>query len=278
MIHKNVNYKKGTRTNIWRKIAINSWKAPNYSTIYGKATLNPEPALLLIDKLNKAGKEKYTLTHIVGKVLGVILKEHPELNSVVRFKNAYERKSCDIFFQVSKIDEYGNENLSGYVVRDIDKKGLSQIASELNQGSRTIKGGDDLSFKKIKRTFRFIPNFLTRTIIDLSFFIQYKLNLWSPLLGTNKDTFGSIMITNVGTLGAQEAYVPFTPYSFCHAICCIGAIKEVPVYRDGQIKVGKEINFCWTLDHRLLDGSSACKILKTFTRLFESPELLEIDS
>ena len=275
MIHQNVKYKPGIKNNIWRKIAINSWKAPNYSTIYGKATLNPEPALKFLEELNKQQEIKYTLTHFVGRVCGILLERHPELNSVVRLANAYEREACDIFFQVSKVDKNGKENLSGHVVREINQKSLSEVAKELNDSASTIRDGDDPTFKQIKKTFRYIPNFLTRLVIDLSFFLQYKLNIWSPILGTKKNTFGSIMITNVGTLGAEEAYVPFTPYSFCHAICCIGAIKEVPVYRDNEIKVGKIINFCWTLDHRLLDGSSACTILKTFTELFENPKKIE---
>jgi pyruvate dehydrogenase E2 component (dihydrolipoamide acetyltransferase) len=84
-----------------------------------------------------------------------------------------------------------------------------------------------------------------------------------------------MMVTNIGTLGVEEAFVPFVPYTNTHVICSVGKITEEAVYRDGEIRAGKVIKLCFTLDHRLVDGSTAAKVVKAFENYFENPELIK---
>ena len=176
-----------------------------------------------------------------------------------------------MFFHVSRVNAKGEEDLSGKVIRKINQLSPTQIAKELNKEGRVIKNKEDTTFKTIKKLVSFAPNFLIGFIIDISSFIQIYLNLWSPLLGTQRDTFGSMMLTNVGVFGVRESYVPFVPYSGIHAICCMGTVFEDVVYRDGEIRPGKKIILSFTLDHRLIDGSTAGRMAKRLVELFENP-------
>jgi len=276
MIRQNIKVLKPLKMNMWRKVALNSWNRPNEPVIYSKVTLRPEKALAYLKELNKTNEVKITMTHFLGKVCGIVLKRHEDINSTILYKKAYVRKGSDIFFHVSHIDEDGKENLSGVKVDDCGDKSIAEIATELNREAKVVKTGNDVTFNKIKKIMKLTPMFLVNTIVRVTAYIQYRLNLWSPAFGTKQDSFGSMMITNIGSLGIEEAFVPFSHYTNVNSIIDFGKTFEAPVVENGEVKVGLSINACWTLDHRVIDGSNAAKMLETFRHFFESPENIDL--
>ena len=274
MIHRNIDYSSELPHNTWRKIALNTWKPDYGGKILSRVELNPEPALKYLTDINISSTEKITLTHYLGAILGTLQEEFPLLRSTIRGKRIFQRKNCDVFFHVSRVDSKGEEDLSGKVIRSINQLSPERIAHELNSQGKIIKNEEDTTFKTIKKLVSLVPNFLISLILDISSFIHIDLNLWSPILGTKQDTFGSIMLTNVGVFGVKESYVPFVRYSGIHAICCMGSVFEDAVYRDGEIRPGKKIILSWTLDHRLIDGSTAGKMSRRLIELFENPDLV----
>jgi pyruvate/2-oxoglutarate dehydrogenase complex dihydrolipoamide acyltransferase (E2) component len=274
MIYKNIKYTGELPHNTWRKIAINTWKPDFSGKILSRVELNPEPALDHLAELNKTINEKITLTHYLGSVLGRLQEEYPLLRSTVRGKKIYMRDNCDVFFHVSRVNSKGEEDLSGKVIRDVNRLKPVELAQQLNSQGRVIKNKEDTTFKTIKKLVSLVPNFLISAILDLSAFIHINLNIWSPALGTKQDTFGSMMLTNVGVFGVRESFVPFVKYSGIHAICCMGAVYEDVVFRDGEIKPGKKLVLSWSLDHRLIDGSTAGKMANRLAELFEDPTKL----
>ncbi len=275
MITKNIEYKGELPYNTWRKIAINTWEPDFGGKILSRLELNPEPALEHIEKLNQQSNNKITLTHLLGKIFGILQEEFPLLNSTIRGKKVYQRRSCDVFFHVSRVTSKGEEDLSGKAIKNINKLSILEISEKLTNEGRTIKNKEDTTFKSIKKLITITPNFLVKIILRLSAFIHINMNVWSPILGTKRDTFGSVMLTNVGVFGVKEAFVPFVRYAGIHVICCVGEMYEDVVYRDGKIKPGKKINLCFTLDHRLVDGSTAGKMATRLQELFENPSLLK---
>jgi pyruvate/2-oxoglutarate dehydrogenase complex dihydrolipoamide acyltransferase (E2) component len=274
MFSKNIKYKGQLPSNTWRKIAINTWKPDYGGKILSRVELNPEPALELLERVNAKSKEKVSLTHLLGSILGKLQEEFPLLRSTIRGKRIFEREGCDVFFHVSRVNSKGEEDLSGKVIRDMNELSIEEVSVKLNKEGRKIKTKEDTTFKTIKKLVSFVPNFLVSFILDISSFIHINLNLWSPLLGTKRDTFGSMMLTNVGVFGVKESFVPFVRYSGIHAICCMGAVHDDVVLRDGEIRVGKKLILNWSLDHRLIDGSTAGKMAKRLVELFENPEQL----
>ena len=274
MIYKNINYKRIFPTNTWRKIALSTWELDRSGKILSRLELNPEPAIDFIEKLNTSSIEKISITHFLGKALGELQKEFPLLRSTIRGRKIYERENCDIFFHVSRVNSKGEEDLSGKVIRRVDELSIKEVAKELNSGGKEIKLKEDTTFKSIKKLVSIVPDFLISLLLKISSFIQIRLNIWSPLLGTKKDTFGSVMLTNVGVFGVKESFVPFVPYSGIHVICCMGAVHDDVVLRDGEIRVGKKLILNWSIDHRLVDGSTAAKMANRLAELFEKPELI----
>jgi pyruvate dehydrogenase E2 component (dihydrolipoamide acetyltransferase) len=269
---KNVDLGSPLKLSAFRKVAIGTWRSAGDPSVYGIIEYDVRPAMAYLEKIKAATGEKITLTHFVGKAVAQILKQHPELNCILRFGKLYPRRSIDVFFQVAS-DSKGDD-LSGATIRNADQKSLVQLARELQGGAREIREKGDPAFKKMKSTLKMIPGILSWPLIQLTAFIQYSLNLWSPAFGTPPDTFGSIMITSIGPLGLEFALAPLVPYSRVPCVLTVGAVHDAPVVVDGRIEVAPVVQLGVTFDHRLIDGVHAAKMSTLLKKIFADPEAL----
>ena len=89
--------------------------------------------------------------------------------------------------------------------------------------------------------------------------------------GIPNDPFGSIMITNIGSLGLDIAYVPLVPYARVPILIAMGAVKDVPVVHKGQIVPGKIMSVNATFDHRFIDGFHASVMSRVLRQWMEHP-------
>ncbi len=79
-------------------------------------------------------------------------------------------------------------------------------------------------------------------------------------------------ISNLGMFGIEEFTAILNPPDAC--IMAIGAIKETPVVRNGQVVPGHLMRVTLSCDHRVVDGVSGAKFLQTFKGLLENPVVL----
>ena len=84
-----------------------------------------------------------------------------------------------------------------------------------------------------------MPYFLLRPFLRLLSFLCYTLNLDLRGLGIASDPFGSLMITNIGSLGLDTAYAPLVPFSRVPILFAIGEAKDQVLVENGQVIVGK---------------------------------------
>ena len=286
-IELNKPFGKGQAPSKFRRLALGSWSAPDDPTIYGVLELNVENALSHVENLRQKTSEKITITHFLGKMLSEVLKLHPELNCEIRFGKFYPRTSIDISFQVAIEDESADlglkhrHDLSGAIVRNADQKSIIEIAAELNAAARKIRGQRDPLFSGIKKISGMIPGFLQTFAVGIIKTIISGLNLWSPILGIPKNAFGSLMVTNVGSLGLDFALPALFPPASVPAIIAVGAIYKAPVYETDETglvlktKLERHIRLCGAFDHRYIDGLHASRIARDMRRLTQHPELLE---
>lgn len=269
MISKNVALGKSLRISNWRKSALGTYSQSGDCQVYCVQSIDIAPALEYLKK-----HPHLTLTHLAGKASGMMIEKFPQINNLLRFGKLYPREDISIFFQVS-VDKEGKD-LSGHTIRGINKKSLNEISEDMNKVIKKIKKGDDVNYKKVKSTMSLIPSLLVKPFISIYGFILYNLNLWSPLFGAPRDSFGSMMITNIGTLGMQTALVPLVPFSRCPLILALGKVYEKAVVKEGKIIVQLSVDCGWTLDHRIIDGVVGAKMANYFQELMENPERLEI--
>jgi pyruvate dehydrogenase E2 component (dihydrolipoamide acetyltransferase) len=258
IISKNAQYRSRLKLSPWRKIAFGTWNTVGDPSVYGLVDLEVESALRYMAEQQQLSGEKITMTHFFGALMGKVIEKHPQINATLRLGGIYQRENIDIFFQAAT-DNQG-EDLSGLTVRNINQKNIVEIAKEMNVRVAKIKNRTDTSYTKMKGLIGIVPTFLVKCILNASSFLMYTLNLWSPLLGAPRDTFGSCMITNIGALGLETAFAPLVPYSRCPMVFALGNVSDKPVVKNGAIVIAKLCRITVTFDHRLIDGVHATTI------------------
>ncbi len=76
-------------------------------------------------------------------------------------------------------------------------------------------------------------------------------------------------ISNLGMFGIDEFTAIINPPDAC--ILAVGAIQQVPVVKDGEVKPGNIMKVTMSCDHRVVDGASGAAFLQTLKGLLEEP-------
>jgi pyruvate dehydrogenase E2 component (dihydrolipoamide acetyltransferase) len=255
----------------WRKITVGTWTQPTAANIYGTVEIDMSRALPYLDEVRERWGVKVTVTHLMAKAVALAMKELPELNSYMAWGRIYQRRNIDVFLQVLTYDEQGKADLSGVVIRDMERKDLVEVSQELQELAKKIRANQDPAMKKSKDAFKFLPWFMTRFFLNFTSFLLYTLNIDLSAVGLPKDAFGSAMVTSVGMFGVDIGYAPLVPYSRVPTVIVVGEIKKQPVVVDDQIVIRPMLPVSATLDHRLIDGVHAGKLIRTALRVFADP-------
>ncbi len=76
-------------------------------------------------------------------------------------------------------------------------------------------------------------------------------------------------ISNLGMFGIEEFTAIINPPDAC--IMAVGAMREEPVVKDGQLTIGKRMKVTLSCDHRVVDGVTGAQFLQTFKAIMENP-------
>lgn len=265
MLYRNVELWKKKRISPWRKISLGSWRPTGDSAIYTKLEFLMDPVL------RYCKNQKIDVHTFLIKAIGNSLAENRHINSVVRFGKVYPRKNVDIFFHIVADDESG-ENLSGAVFRSPDTKSVEEVEKEYKEKIKEVVQENDKVFKKTKKIFSFLPGSLSKAALDMTSFLTYTLNLWSPLFGTPRDPFGGIMLTSIGSLGIDMAYCPIAPYTRNSMVISAGSICKRPWVEGEKVTARKTMILCFTYDHRIMDGIHFMWLKKSLEKVFREPQ------
>lgn len=76
-------------------------------------------------------------------------------------------------------------------------------------------------------------------------------------------------ISNLGMFGIEEFTAIINPPDAC--ILAVGAIRQEPVVKDGQIVAGNRLKLTLSSDHRVVDGATGAKFLQSLKSVLENP-------
>jgi pyruvate/2-oxoglutarate dehydrogenase complex dihydrolipoamide acyltransferase (E2) component len=256
----------------FRRIALGTWRTTYDPSVYGSMTVNIGESLKYIEEFRTATGERLTLSHLIAKAVAATLLKIPDANAIVRFNRIYLRERISVFFQVAMKDaKTGEIDLTGATVEDADKKSLKTICEEFNTRVATVRAGKDKDLEGTRSMFKRIPYYLLFPVLQFIGFLTYTLNLDLSRFGVPKDAFGSVMVTNIGSLGLESAFVPLVPYSRVALLFAVGAVKREPVVSNDKIVVADTLSLFVTFDHRILDGSHAAVMASTMREWLENP-------
>ncbi len=76
-------------------------------------------------------------------------------------------------------------------------------------------------------------------------------------------------VSNLGMFGIEEFTAIINPPNAC--ILAVGAIREEPVVKEGEVVPGKRMKVTLSSDHRVVDGAKAAQFLNTLGSMLENP-------
>lgn len=269
----NIELAGRTRPTPFRHISLGTWRTAYDPSIYGSVTLRMDDALRYLDRFRAATGQRLTVTHMMAKVMGAVLEGVPDANAVLRFNRVYLRRDIGVFFQVAIEDPVtGAIDLSGVKVDAPHRKSLREIVADFEDAAAKVRARDrSQALERSRGGLLRIPALLIGFVMRLLSFLNYGLNLDLRWAGIPRDPFGGAMVTNIGSLGLEAAYVPLVPFSRVPLLVAVGAIEDIPVVRDGELTVGKAMRLYATFDHRVVDGVHAAKMVKILRAWFERP-------
>lgn len=256
----------------FRKIAIGTWADAYDPSVYGTMEIDMDEAMRYLADFRARTGRKLTVSHMMAKAAAMALKEVPDANAVLRWNRIYLRKRIGIFFQVVMTDEGdGKTDLSGATLYEVEKRSLVEIYDDFCAKVEMVRKRQDPALEQTRKTFLGVPYFALNRLLKLISFFSFTLNLDLRWAGIPSDPFGSMMITNVGSLGLDTAYVPLVPYARVPILLALGNVRDAPVVREGNVTVGKIMKVNATFDHRFIDGFHASVLSRVVRDWFEHP-------
>ncbi|MFY1828694.1 2-oxo acid dehydrogenase subunit E2 [Myxococcus fulvus] len=254
------------RISSFRKLALGSWAAPYDPTVYGSLTVRMDRALAYMDAFQRSTGTRLTVTHLVLKALAVALRRCPDANAVLRFHRLYLRERATVA-ALMRDASGGDARWRPVRVADADLKGLRDIVTELEAGPRDVAAASR-GWRWVER----IPAPLMRGFARWVSFLAVTLNVDLSRFGLPRDAFGAAIVTDVGALGLDAAYLPLVPFTRAAVFLAPGAVREVAVVEEGRVVVGKVMSLNASIDHRFIDGFHAGVLANTLKELLEDPE------
>ena len=258
------------RRSVRRKIAVATWRAPTEGRIHCRAEVDVSAALAHVERLRERTGVRVTLTHLVGAALGRALREVPEARARVVLGRLRPLEDCTVAFAV---DVRGGEDLAPVRVEHADRLTTLEVARVLEQRAASLRAGSDTHHGRTAALVRHVPTVGMRVVLDVASLVTGGLG--APLFVQPARPLGSGFVSNVGTLGLDEAFLAPVPFARCPVYLSVGAVRDRPVAVDGQVVVRPVSVLVATADHRIVDGAHAGRLQSIVVDLLTDPERLD---
>jgi pyruvate dehydrogenase E2 component (dihydrolipoamide acetyltransferase) len=251
------------------RIAAATWRAPSGGSLYGRLELDASAALAYLDALRAATGTNVTLTHLVGKGVGMALAAAPDLNARIVLGRRRQLRTVDVSFVVAT---RGGGDLSSVRIRSVDETPLREIGRLLSERAAPVREGDDEDLGRSSGVVSRLPFPLTRPALWVAGFVQSGLGVGVPPLGLKPDGFGGAMVSTVASFGVEQGFGALVPFTRTGAFVLVGLVRDRPVVRDGEVVVRPMVDLGITLDHRLVDGAQLGPAVAVLRQVVEEPE------
>ena len=254
-----------------RRLAIASFHASHDGRLYTRLPIDATAVLAYVERTRARTGVHVTLTHVVAAALGRALREVPEVRARIVLGRAVPLESCDISFTV---DVDGGADLAPVRVAAADEKTPAQIAAIVRPAVERVRGNTDQAHRRSTWWVRKFPWWALRPALAVAGFILSGLG--KAAFGQSAFPLGAALISNVGPLGLDEAFLAPMPMARCPLYLAIGAVRDAPMVVDGELTVRPQMVLVATGDHRLVDGAHAGKLVAVLRELLADPSRLDV--
>lgn len=255
----------------WRKVAATIYRKPVDSKILGNVEIDVTGLEEFIAGKRREGL-KITLTHIFVLIVARALRfEVPELNTYVRRGKIVQRNRVDAMVSVL-IDD---KEMSSVKITDADTLTLSELAVIMNGKISESRSGRENKTMRMKGFLAKVPWPLRVWLFKLirRMTMEWGINL--PGIGISGESFGSFVLTNIGSIGLDMGYPALFPTSNVSIVFVMGGVSKKPVVVDDQVVIRRIMSLGAALDHRVVDAVHGGRLFKFIKQVIRNPEILE---
>jgi pyruvate/2-oxoglutarate dehydrogenase complex dihydrolipoamide acyltransferase (E2) component len=255
--------------NEWRKVASAMYSKPVDSKMLGSVEVDVTDLEKYISEKRKQGL-KITPTHVFTLIFARGLKaEVPELNSYVRRGKIIAKDTVDVMISVL----LKGEEMSSVKVPSAEKMNLEDLSEFLKQSIREARSGEESAAMRKKGMLARIPWPFRRMVYKI---IKLFTITWGmSFAGISASNYGSIVVTNIGTIGLDVGYPALFPTSNVALVVTLGNIYKKPAVINDEIVPRRIMNIGVAMDHRVVDASHGGKLFRFTRQLLRTPEVLE---
>ncbi len=254
----------------WRLIANAIYSPAKDAKVFGTLDVDVTQADEYITKQRKAGN-KITMTSIVTSAVARSLAfDAPEMNCFVRRGRVIPRAYIDVMVSVLI---QGGQEMSAVKIESAHTKTVSVIAQELKEKAAEARQGSEDSAMESKYLLSKIPWPFRKWVYQLIRLIVYGFGIKS--FGLSEDSFGSIMVTNVGTLGLTTSLPALFPAAKLPGVISMGKYEQKPVVIKEEIVIRTYLSGGAVFDHRVVDGAQIGQFVRGVVKRIQNPEQLD---
>lgn len=253
-----------------RKLAVATWRQSKDGRIYTRMAFDATAVLEYVDRIRAETGERITVTHVIGTALGRAIRDVPEIRARMVLGRIVEFARCDVGFAV---DIDGGDDLASAAVRSVDQKTPLEVARELTPHVSGLRDGTHEGHQQTSRIVRYLPWWSLRPVLSFAGLLVSGFGF--NAFGQRGFPLGVAFVSNVGTLGLDEAFLAPLPFARVPVYLAVGAVRDVPLAIDGVVVVRPQIVLVATADHRLVDGAHAGRIVSTLRTVLADPAVLD---
>jgi pyruvate dehydrogenase E2 component (dihydrolipoamide acetyltransferase) len=251
----------------WRKVASTIYKKPVDSKIFGGVEFDVTELEKFISQKRKEGL-KITLTHFFVLALGRALKtEIPEFNTYLRRGKIIARPTIDAGVSVLQ----PNGDMTTVFVQHADSLNLAEIEALLQTEINKSRKGSENGTMQNKNFLAKLPWPVRNWFFKLYKTLVIDWGISMPVLGLSANSFGSFMVTNIGSLGLDYGFPALLPTSNVSFVLVMGGIQKKPVVVDDEVVIRRMMSVTIVFDHRLADASHGARLLRYIKHAIKNP-------
>lgn len=258
--------------NDWRKVASSIYRKPVDSKIFGSVEIDVTDLEKYISGLRKEGV-KVTLTHFFSlAVARAISEEVPELNCYIRRGRVVRRKTVDAMVSVL----LDGSQMSSVRLENADTMTLAESAELMREQIRETRSGEENQTMRSKGIIAAIPWPFRGWVFSLIKTITITWGLSIPALGLTANSFGSFVVSNIGSIGLDTGYPALFPTSNVAFVLILGGVAKKPVVIGEQVVPRRVLTLSIALDHRVVDAWHGGRLFRYLKMVISNPGLLEV--
>ncbi len=245
------------------------YRKPVDSKIFGTVELDVTELEAFVQEKRRQGL-RITLMHPMILFVGRALREAvPELNCYVRRGRMIAREHVNAM--VSVLLGQGQQ-LGQALITDVDSITLAELSAALQQTVSAARKGRENKTMGMKSMLAAIPWPVRGWVLGIVKWLTIDLGLSIPALGISPNSFGSIVISNIGSLGLDVGYAALMPVSNVSMVLTMGSVQTKPAVVDGQIVPRRILTLSAVFDHRVVDAAHAGLLFRYLKKAIRAPE------